>query len=66
MKDFVLCVSEGISLWVLMTRENYTSMVRDARKVWRFDGCNGFSSTNDVLSYINRYFGIASNNIELV
>lgn len=66
MKKFVLCVSENIKLWTLMTRENYTAYIRNARDMWTFDGCNGFKSTEDVLAYVEKFFKINRNEIEII
>lgn len=66
MGKYVLLVSEGIKYWSLMTWENYTARIRDGRKLWTFDGANGFESTEDVLAYVEQYFKINRNDIEVV
>lgn len=66
MKKYVLCVCEGIKQWTLMTRENYTARIRNARDMWTFDGYNGFESTEDVLAYVEEYFKISRNDIEII
>lgn len=66
MKKYVLCVSEYFKEWTLMTRENYTAYIRDERDMWTFKGCNGFDSTEDVLAYVEKYFKISCNDIEII
>mgnify|MGYP007069857280 FL=1 len=66
MKKYVLCVCEHIKQWTLMTRENYTAYIRNAREMWTFEGCNGFESTDDVLAYVEQYFKVSRENIEIV
>ena len=66
MKKYVLCVCEGIKQWTLMTRENYTARIRNARDMWTFEGHNGFESTEDVLAYVEEYFKISRNDIETI
>ena len=66
MKKYVLCVGEGIKQWTLMTRENYTAYIRNARDMWTFEGHNGFESTEDVLAYVEKYFKISRNDIEII
>lgn len=66
MTKYVLCVCDGIKQWTLMTRENYTAYIRNAREKWTFEGHNGFESTEDVLAYVEKYFKISRNDIEII
>lgn len=66
MKKYVLLACKDIKKWSLMTKENYTARISNARDKWVFEGYNGFESTLDVLAYVETYFKISRNDIEII
>lgn len=66
MKKYVLLPHKNIKQWFLMTKENYTARINNARDKWVFEGYNGFKSTEDVLAYVEKYFKININDIEII
>lgn len=66
MKKYVLVACKDIKQWVLTTKENYTARISNARDKWIFEGYNGFKSTEDVLAYVETYFKISCNDIEII
>jgi len=63
MKKYVLvCGTYGFTLH---KSENYKARISDARDCWKFEKCNGFESTEDVLEYVEQYFKINRNEIEV-
>jgi hypothetical protein len=57
---------EGSEQWTLMTKEHYDAYISDARNQWTFKAHNGFESTEDVLSYIEQFFKLNRNDIEII
>lgn len=63
MKKYILVdVAYGFKLW---TRENYEAYITNARGCWEFTKHNGFNTADDVLEYVEKYFKISRNDIEV-
>lgn len=51
------------SNFVMTTEENERAYISNARNVWRFYKHEGFTSIEDVMDYVEKYFNIARENI---
>ena len=49
----------------MTTKENAEAFVSDARKQWDFTKANGFKTEEDVLQYVETFFHIKRENVEL-
>ena len=65
MKKYVL-TKDGVGDFRLTTRENHEAAVTDERKCWDFKKSAGFVTLEMVLVYIERYFKIGREEIEVI
>lgn len=66
MKKYVLVACKDIKQWSFMTKENYKARISNVMDMCKFEGYNGFKSTEDVLAYVETYFKISRNDIEII
>lgn len=52
--------------YVLTTRENYESRIRDANKFTVFKRSHGFNKLSDVQNYIKKYFKMDLSDVEVI
>lgn len=50
----------------MTTKENHLKMISNAREKWDFNKSQGFESVDDVFEYVEEFFPITRENIEIV
>lgn len=65
MKKYILKTA-FYSDFEFMSRENYEAYISDARAVRKFYKRDGFNTFEDVLEYIEKYFGVSRDDVEII